>query len=47
LRGDSVVTGPYEDVAIPAGTPLGTFTVPAAAATNGNFFYLLDYICLP
>ena len=47
LRGDNVVTGPYEDVAVPAGTALGTYVVPAAAATTGNFFYLLDYICLP
>jgi len=47
LRSASVLAGPYLDVAIPAGTRLGAFTLPRASATNGNQYYRLDYLCRP
>jgi hypothetical protein len=47
LRSSATVNGLYNNVAIPAGTAQGTFTIPAATATTGNNFYKLDYICLP
>jgi len=42
LRGAVDLSGPYLDVAIPPGSRLGTFTLPAALVTNRSF-WLLDY----
>ena len=44
LRGAAGVAGPYLDVAIPAGSLPGTFSLPSISVTNHNF-WLLDYIC--
>jgi hypothetical protein len=47
LRSSATVNGQFNNVGIPAGTALGNFLIPLPGATNGNNFYLLDYICLP
>jgi hypothetical protein len=44
LRGAAAAPGPYLDVAIPSGAPLGTFFAPHASVTNTHRFFLLDYI---
>jgi hypothetical protein len=46
LRSADAVTGPFLDVAVPAGFRLGTFTLPAATLTNLSF-WLLDYVGQP
>ncbi len=46
LRSAAAVNGPYLDVAIPVGSRLGTFSLPAAATTNRTF-WLLDYTGRP
>jgi hypothetical protein len=46
LRYAATLSGPYLDVAIPIGSRLGTYTLPATSVTNRSF-WLLDYISGP
>jgi len=47
LRRAADLSGPYLDVAIPAGTRFGTFTPPAASISSGSSFFRLDYTGRP
>lgn len=43
LRSASTLAGPYFDVAIPVGNPLGALMLPPSSTASANTFFLLDY----